>query len=316
LAEIAPYIGEVDLEAALQKLPGPVLTRAEVEALSAQDETGMLRRALWALHRVGLLGHVQHDRVRGEWRQRFMRPGEAELDLDGELPPSTHYLVHPVLSDVVGRINPGFLQRFDRANVIGYDRPWTDDGGPGPGFESELRSCCVLKADVHGFASLMRTGTDGAVRMAMEKAVRQWAPPSAMCEVEAGDSALIADDDPIALAQAARHLVDEVYAAPGQPRLRVALHYGEVQVRRGDGVELINGGSAVLCASRAEPFVEPGQIWATEEFRQQLMERPSLWRTVAVEPPARTASDGESFNVKKPGSEEPDLLVRLYRLEF
>jgi class 3 adenylate cyclase len=316
LAEIAPYIGEVDLETALQKLPGPVLTRADVEALSAQDETGTLRRALWALHRVGLLGHVQHDRVRGEWRQRFMRPGEAELDLDGELPPSTHYLVHPVLSDVIGRINPGFLRSFDRSNVVGYDRPWTDDGGTGPAFEPEVRSCCVLKADVHGYGSLMRAGTDGPVRKAMEEAVRQWAPPRATCQVGAGDSALIADDDPIALAQAARHLVDEVYAAPGQPRLRVALHYGEVHMRHGDGVELIDGGTAVLCASRVEPFVEPGQIWATEEFRQQLMERPSLWRTAAVQPRAGMAPDRDSFNVKKPGSEEPDLFVRLYRLEF
>jgi class 3 adenylate cyclase len=223
-----------------------------------------------------------------------------------------------VLSDVIGRINPGFLQRFDRANVIGYDRPWTNDGGTGHGFEPEVRSCCVLKADVYGYGSLMRAGTDGPVREAMEEAVRKWAPPSAMCKVEAGDSAVIADDDPIALAQAARHLVDEVYAAPGQPRLRVALHYGEVQVRQrhGDGGELISGGSAVLCAARVEPFVEPGQIWATEDFRQKLMERPSLWRTIDIEPPASTVPKGESFNVKKPGSDEPDLLVRLYRLQF
>jgi hypothetical protein len=42
------------------------------------------------------------------------------------------------------------------------------------------------------------------------------------------------------------------------------------------------------------------------------MERPSLWRTAAIEAPG---GDG-SFNVKKPGSTEPDLFVRLYRLEF
>ena len=86
------------------------------------------RQALWALHRVGLLGYVEHDRVRGEWRQRFLRPGEAALDADGTLPPATNYLVHPVLTDLVGRLNPGYLLRVDRHNVIGYDRPWREVG--------------------------------------------------------------------------------------------------------------------------------------------------------------------------------------------
>jgi class 3 adenylate cyclase len=160
----------------------------------------------------------------------------------------------------------------------------------------------------------MRAGNNKPVRQAMEDAVRRWAPSSAIVEVGAGDSALVVDDDPIALAQTARHLIDEVYQAPGQPRLRVALHYGTVRTRQRDSdlARLIAGGDAVLCAARVEPFVEPGQVWATEEFRQQLQERPSLWRTVAIEPPG-----GQSrFNVSKPGSAEPELLVRLYRLEF
>src|SRR5262245_27066680 len=67
---------------------------------------------------------------------------------------------------------------------------------------------------------------------------------------------------------------------------------------------------AVLCAVRAEPHVEPGQIWAMEEFRAQLARHPSLWRTTSVPGP----DAGERFNIKK-GS-EPDLWVRLHRLEF
>ena len=105
-----------------------------------------------------------------------------------------------------------------------------------------------------------------------------------------------------------------MYQAPGQPRLRVALHYGDVQTRQRDTdlAQVIAGGDAILCAARVEPVVEPGQIWATEEFRQQLLERPSLWRTVPVNAPT---ADG-LFNVKKAGGLEPDLWVRLYRLEF
>jgi hypothetical protein len=80
----------------------------------------------------------------------------------------------------------------------------------------------------------------------------------------------------------------------------------------GDEPPAVAGGAAILTASRVEPHVLPGQIWATEEFRRVLDERPSLWRTTAL-----TASeDQDRFNVKKEGTPEPDLWVRLYRLEF
>jgi class 3 adenylate cyclase len=107
--------------------------------------------------------------------------------------------------------------------------------------------------------------------------------------------------------------MDDVYRAPGQPRLRIALHYGEVQTRQRnvDLRTLVVGGAAILCAARVEPIVEPGQIWATEEFREQFLQRPSLWRTLPIPAPGGK----ECFNVKKPGTVEPDLWVRLYRLE-
>jgi class 3 adenylate cyclase len=316
LAEIAPYVGQLDLERLFKALPGPVLTRAEVEALYGNGGNGDAtpdqgERAFHALYRVGLLGHVQHDIVRGEWRQRFLRPGEATLDPGGVLPPATHYLLHPVLSGVIGRLNPAFLLRMHRHNIIGYDRPWKAAAGDEPQASSAL--LCLLKADVHGFGGLMSAGTDGPVRKALGDAVATWSPADAICEVGGGDSVLIACDDPVALVQTARHLMDAVYAAPGQPRLRVALHHGEVRTRGRDGAgpRKVVGGAALLCAARVEPVVEPGQIWATEDFRAQFVQRPSLWRTVPLQPPG----GGDRFKVSKPGATEPDLWVRLYRLE-
>lgn len=107
--------------------------------------------------------------------------------------------------------------------------------------------------------------------------------------------------------------MDEVYNAPGQPRLRIALHHGAVQTRQRttDLRSVIVGGDAILCASRVEPVVSPGQIWATAEFREQFLQRPSLWRTVPIE----AAGGAELFNVRKESTQEPDLWVRLYRLE-
>ena len=315
LAEIAPYVGNLELDRLFQRLEAPVLTRDEAQALSAQADDGPsgMGRALHALYKVGLLGYVQHDRVRGEWRQRFLRPGDATLDPTGALPPSTHYLVHPALSDVIGRLNPTFLQRADLLNLIGYDKPWREAGVEAPA-SADTQHCCVLKADIQGFGSLMRAGADAPVRRALESAVQRWTPASAIAETGAGDAALIADDDPVAIAQTARHLMDDVYKAPGQPRLRIALHYGPVRTRpdhNGHGAAIV-GGDAVLCASRVEPFVEPGQIWATEEFREQLAQRPSLWRTTAIPAPG----GDDRVNVRKPGGDEPDLWVRLFRLEF
>ncbi len=216
-----------------------------------------------------------------------------------------------MLFDVIGRINPAFLQRIDRFNIVGYDRPWRESGPVERTLD--VRQCCVLKADVQGFAALMRSGLDGPVRAALEDAARRWAPPASIAEIRSGDAVLIAADDPVALAQTARHLMDAVYQAKGQPRLRIALHYGPVQTdRRGANQRtIIVGGDAILCAARVEPLVEAGQIWATEDFRQQFLERPSLWRTTAVQAP----DGGDRFNIKKPGSSEPDAWMSLYRLE-
>ena len=314
LAEIAPHLGNLELEQLLLRLPSNVLTREQIETVFLEHSIatgGEEKHVFCALYRVGLLGYVHYDRVRGEWAQHFLRPGEATLEPDGMLPQATHYLLHPVLHDVIGRLNPAYLQHIHRDNIVGYGRPWRETESAARAIS--VQTCCVLKADVYGYGSLMHARADAPVRQALDEAVRRWARGAAVVET-GGDSALVAHDDPVALAQAARHIIDDVYQTAGQPRLRVALHFGEVHIQAGVGDEppMVVGGDAVLCATRAEPHVLPGQIWATEEFRQQLAQKPSLWRTTEV-----MAPDGsDRFNVKKVGRTEPDLWVRLYRLEF
>jgi class 3 adenylate cyclase len=315
LAEIAPFIGDMDVERLFRVLPGNVLPREEVERLFLEHSIatgGDEKHVFCALYRVGLLGYVQHDRIRAQWVQRFLHPGEATLEPVGTLPSSTHYLLHPVLTDVIGRLNPAYLQRIDRINIVGYARPWREAGSAVNA--TSVHALCVLKGDVHGFGRLMHAGVEAPVRQALEEAVKHWSRRALIAETGAGDSVLIVHEDPVFLAQAARHIMDDVYQATGQPRLRIALHHGDVQLQPGIGNEppTIVGGSAILCASRVEPHVLPGQIWATEEFRQVLVERPSLWRTTAL----TTPDGGDRFNVKKEGRPEPDLWVRLYRLEF
>src|SRR5262245_28258209 len=314
LVEIAPYLGGLDLEQFLRRLPGPVLSREEVEELHRAHNAALgvvdAQHVFCALYRVGLLGHVHHDWVRGEWVQRFLRPGEGTLQPDGVLPTASHYLVHPVLSEMVGRLNPGYLQRIDRVNLVGYGAPWRGTTSGDRAITSTMLA--VLVGDIKGFGGLMRAGADAPVRQALEDVVKKWAEGALCVESSGGDAVLIVHTDPVALARAGRHILDEVYRAPGQPLMRVALHYGEVltQRREGDGAIVVAGGEALLCAARVEPHVLPGQIWATAEYREQLVQQPSLWRTTPVPGPG----GAERFNVRKEG--EPDLWVRLYRLEF
>ena len=68
------------------------------EAGSADD-----KHAFCAMYRAGLVGYVHYDRIRGASVQRFLRPGESTLETDSMLPRATRYLMHPVLSDVIGR---------------------------------------------------------------------------------------------------------------------------------------------------------------------------------------------------------------------
>jgi class 3 adenylate cyclase len=315
LQEIAPYLGDIDLRRIFPALPGRTLTREQIEEVfiehNLEADTGAERHVFCALYKAGLLGWVHTDRVRGHKIQRFLRPGEGTLDPDGVLPMASHYVVHPVLSDIIARVNPGYLDSHDRANIVGYDRPWRDlNNGDG---DSEVEELCVLKGDIDDFGDMMRSGTDRPVREALDSAVRTAAARALYHEVRGGDSIVVVHHDPVELARMARQIIDDVYGAPGQPRLRLALHRGEVRIRRrGDKPALIEGGEALLWASRVEPRVEPGQIWATQQFCEELHKRPSLCRATPIHPP----SGVEGFNVRKEHSREPDMWVQLYRIEF
>ena len=228
------------------------------------------------------------------------------------LPRSTHYLIHPVLFDVIARINPAFLQRIDRVNIVGYDRPWRETASVDR--TVNVRQCCVLKADIQSFSTLMRAGADAPVRSALEEAVHRWAPVAAITESARGRRR------PDRRRRPGRARADgappDGRRLPGARASRAcASPSTTARCRRARATPTcapeIAGGDAILCASRVEPVVEAGQIWATEEFRQQFLERPSLWRTSPLTAP----SGDDLFNVKKKGSQEPDAWVRLYRLE-
>ena len=84
--------------------------------------------------------HGEHRSCRGADHPTLLRPGQQSFGETPRLPASTHYLVHPILSVLIRRVNDGYADAVDRANVIGDGLPWTDGRS-----EAQL---CVMKADI------------------------------------------------------------------------------------------------------------------------------------------------------------------------
>jgi hypothetical protein len=313
LNEIAPYLGNVDLQRVLGALSSNVLRRQEVEdifyahnaAAAASDD---LEHIFCMLYRAGLLGHLELDHVSGKRVQRFLRPGEQIFQPDGLLPDSAYYLVHPVLSGLIARLNPSYVQQHDRINLIGNGRPWKDAS------DRQLMSLMVLRADLDGFGSLMQRGLDLAVRDAMRRAIEHHAADCLHASFGEGDSLMLVDDRILTLIKAVRRIMEEVSEVPGSPRLRVAIAAGQVAVReRGDEPPAIEGGSAILVAARIEPLVRPGEIWVTDEVGAILATTDTIYRAEPVDAVrgAELRDDG-AINVSKPS--EQDIWVRLHRI--
>jgi class 3 adenylate cyclase len=249
--------------------------------------------------------------VTGKRVQRFLPPGQEIFQPDGILPASTHYVVHPVLGGMIARLNPMYAERIDRINIIGNGRPWRD------ATDRQLKSLMVLRADVDGFGHLMQRGLDHAVREAVRRAVDEFAADCLHASVGDGDSLMLVDDRILALIKAARRIMEEVSEAPGSPRLRVAIAAGPVEVReRGEEPPAIEGGTAVLVASRIEPLVWPGEIWVTEEIRDLLAGMDTIFRAEPIRrvPDAAGERADGAINVRKPDSVEQDIWVKLYRV--
>jgi hypothetical protein len=77
------------------------------------------------LYKIGLLGYVTDDRIRkAEFIQRFSWVGEKTFEDVGILPDAGHYLVHPILNDLISKKSNAYQRNIDDINIIGYDRPW------------------------------------------------------------------------------------------------------------------------------------------------------------------------------------------------
>lgn len=320
LNEISPYIGDIDLLRVFALLPSHILPGERIGELQERYHAVTLaaggtphEHVFGLLFKAGLLGCIHHDVVSGARVQRFLLPGDQTLDRIGELPPSSHYLVHPILAEIVTSCSAEYARSIDAVNVVGNGRPWRERGESTLGRESAV---CVLKADVKEFGRLMETPETGdAVREALRKAVADHAAQCLFSEVSDGDAVLIVHDEPNAVVNVALRLSEDLFEAPGHPQLRIAIDHGAVRLDdTGDGRLAVVGGEPLRRVARIEPHVEPGEIWGTDEFRLALEARASRYQAVPIAFDDRERHPTGAVNVRKHAG-EGDIWVRLYRIE-
>ncbi len=216
------------------------------------------------------------DLVSSQRVQRFVMPGERTFDPDGVLPESTHYLVHPVLSEIISRANPKYVQNIDELNVVGNGRPWRE--------ADEERPLCVLHADIRAFSEIMdHPRLEDSVRQMLPVVVDRHASHCQLTEITGGDSLTIVHHDPNGLVKAAKRIMEDLFEAEGHPVLRVAIDYGNVRVNaQTPSGHTVRSGLPFRTAARLEPHVAPNEIWVTESFREALHRTPSFYDVVEV----------------------------------
>ncbi len=77
------------------------------------------------LFKMGLLGYVTEEPTEEKISvQKFAKVGERMFETDGLLPNSNHYLIHPILDQLIRTKNSEYKDKIDKVNIVGCDRPW------------------------------------------------------------------------------------------------------------------------------------------------------------------------------------------------
>jgi hypothetical protein len=314
--EIHPYLGGIDLYALFRLVERNVLTRAECEAIFLEYAIAMGTpneppHVFSALFRAGLLGWVNVDVVTGRMMQKFLLPGERPFEHGDGLPESSHYLLHPVLTSLIGEANPRYVRDRNRTNEIGSGRPWIEQGG------DEL--LCAVRADIlHFSAFLGDAARESQVRRVLRQALEE-RRPGCILVTDEGDAFTLIHRDPREVLSVVKGIQVDLYEKTGEAELRVAVDYGPIGLERdaaGTAVGIRRGYDVLRNVARIEPLVNPSQVWVTERFKDALERTPSFYRAEPIDPDVRAevrSADG-MFNVKKPGSLEEDHFLRLFHI--
>lgn len=320
LAEIQPYLRGAELRRLWDALPAPIMTPAELEEAVARFDAGAEPggdgltgwQIVTLLYKTGLVGYTVEDVAAGGLAQRFVAPGERTFDAGATLPATSHYLMHPALTEIVAAGNRGYAARIDRVNIVGAGRPWL---APPPA--ARARRHYVLKADVRAFSRFMADAeTEAKVHAALAEAVERHAGDAIFREVVHGDEVAIVHASAERLVSGAQRLMEDLYRIEGRPSLRVAIVHGTVHLEETAGGTLVRGGDGLRMAARIEPHVEPNEIWVDAEVKRALDDAGAYWTAEPIAPPdeVATAPGEATFDVRKRDTDEPPIAITLFRV--
>lgn len=134
--EFLPHMGEMNLKKILSLIKSNSLSEKEVKNICSKfnniscvdrDCKGCQANHIFCdLFKVGLLGYIRKEPVSGQEIQTFVIPGEKTFAQSGVLPPSSYYLIHPVLDEKIRAANTEYEDNIDKVNIVGYDRLWKE----------------------------------------------------------------------------------------------------------------------------------------------------------------------------------------------
>ncbi len=129
--------------------------------------------------------------------------------------------------------------------------------------------------------------------------------------VSGGDSILILEKSIKKIIKIAKRIIEDTNELESNPQIRIAIDYGDITYKHSEGViTKIVTGLPLRISARLEPFVKPNEVWCTEncfindEYTNKILgnEIDSLEIT------------GESFNIKKSGSTEEDIFIKIFKV--
>jgi hypothetical protein len=308
LSEITLHLAEpVDYRRLFGLIDQNIMTRRRVAAMAKRYNTlpsGAPRSSpahvFCSLHKSGLLGYVAQDVGVGERVQRFERPGEQLFSADHLLPPSTHYIVHPVLDANIRSLSPAYLKGMDTLNIAGDGRRWRRPG----------REYAVVIADCVN-ASVPLTDTERSRTFTPDLAAIVTASCGALekAHVEGGDKVVLVDRNAANLIAAIREIARRMRSSQYGLLMRAGAEFGLADT----------GGTAYRTAARMEEASRGGWLCATQEFADALRlidDTQAPVESAVADLMIGRARRGSAYNISK-GPSDPDLWkeVVVFRLD-
>ena len=165
----------------------------------------------------------------------------------------------------------------------------------------------ILKGDLVGFSKIME---DKELSIDFQKkfefAVHQNALSAFYYNISDGDTITIADHGLKKLVKIAKRIIEDTNELPTNPQIRMAIDYGEVTYEQESGVvtKLVTG-HPLKNSARLEPYVIPNEIWCTDNCFVDSNE---------VDKYKIKTLTNDKLNIKKQGSSEDDIHMKIYRV--